>query len=127
MVGTDGGGDGSSGGGGWEKTAEAVGTVSRRHRSLNTPASALLKEKEVDVASPGRRVPLACCRGQAQRTVVIEGEVERAAVGQKGGVIGRIEYSRRETGSRWFQSGRYDSFFRPPTTIVYAHSTLARP
>lgn len=42
------------------KTKAAGGAVSRRHRSLNTPESVLLNEKEVVVVSPGSKVPVVC-------------------------------------------------------------------
>lgn len=42
------------------RTNGAGGIVSRRQRSLNTPASALLNEKYVVVLSPGRSVPVVC-------------------------------------------------------------------
>ena len=39
------------------KTTDAGGAVSSRQRSLKTPGSALLKENDVVVVSPGNRVP----------------------------------------------------------------------
>ena len=45
------------GNGGAVKTKGAGGAVSSRQRSLKTPGSALLKENNVVVVSPGKRVP----------------------------------------------------------------------